>query len=313
MSFLRSFVVVFAIITPVAVFAQSLSAQSLSAQSRADTTFAIARSGVIDITLRSGRLLVRGSERTDAELRANGTNYELRSSGVGVTLTTSGGSRWSSSNRDREERLELIVPRNVRLIISARSADVNVRDVSGDVEIHAVSGDVVLHAIGGRAIVETLSGDLEITDGVGDLRATTMSGDVVAHGIRGTAEVHTTSGSVALGMPHANRVQVESVSGDIMFDGMPSDAANFQLTTHSGDVTLRMPDGARGVLDVSTFSGEITTNSALTLTSGGAARSGRRERSGQHFEFGGGGATLISISTFNGDIRLEHGARRPPE
>ncbi len=301
MPLLRSFVLALAVVSPVA----------LSAQSRADTSFAIARSGVIDITLRSGRLLVRGSDRADAELRANGTNYELKSSGVGVTLTTPDGRR-STSNRDREERLELIVPRGVRLVISARSANVDVRDVSGDVEIHAVSGDIVLHAIGGRAIVETLSGDLEITDGVGDLRATTMSGDVSAYGIRGTTEVHTTSGSVALGIPRANRVQVESVSGDIKFDGMPSDAANFQLTTHSGDVTLRMPDGAHGVLDVSTFSGEITTNSAMTLTSGGAARSGRRERSGQHFEFGGGGATLISISTFNGDIRLEHGARRPP-
>ncbi len=303
MPLMRAFLLVLAVVVPA----------TLSAQSRSDTTFAIARSGVIDITLRSGQLLVRGSDRMDAELRANGMNYQFKSSGVGVTLTTSDRSRRSSSNRDRDARIELFVPRGVRLVISAHSADVEVRDVSGDVEVHAVSGDILLQAIGGRAIVETLSGDLEIADGVGDLRATTMSGDVSARGIRGTVEVHTTSGSVTLGMPRANRVQVESVSGDILFDGMPSDAANFQLTTHSGDVTLRMPDGAHGVLDVSTFSGEITTNSAMTLTSGGAARSGRRERSGQHFEFGGGGATLISISTFNGDIRLEHGARRPPE
>ena len=234
---------------------------------------------------------------------------------MGVTLTSSsrGGGSNTRRGRDDDPRFELLVPRGVRLIISVGSGDVDVQDITGDVEVHAVSGDIALRAIGGRAIVETLSGDIEIADGVGDLRATTMSGDITARGVRGSTEVHTTSGTVDLGMPRAGSVKVESMSGDIIFDGMPTDDANFQLATHSGDITLRMPDGARGVLDVSTFSGEVSTNSTLTLTSSGAPRSGRRERTGQRFEFGGGGSTRITVATFSGDIRLQRSSRRRPE
>ncbi len=287
----------------------------LAAQSRADTTFAIARNGVLDVTLRNGDIIVRGTDRAVAELRADGVNYQLRMSSVGVTLTT-GGSGRSSSRRGRDEsdpRFELMVPRGVRLIVSNGSGDVDVQDMSGDVEVRGTSGDIVLRAIGGRAIVETLSGDIELSDGVGDLRATTMSGDISARGVRGSAEVHTTSGTVDLGVPTATSVKVESMSGDIMFDGMPADGASMQLSTHSGDVTLRMPEGARGVLNVSTFNGEFTTNSTVTVLSTGSASAGRRERTGQRLEFGGGGSTLITVTTFNGDIRLQRSSRRNPE
>ncbi len=291
------------------------SVMPLAAQSRTDTTFALARTGVLDVTVRSGSVRVRGTDRAVAELRADGVNYEVKTSSVGVTLTSSsrGGRSNNRRGRDDDPRFELLVPRGVRLIISTGSGNVDVQEITGDVEVHAVSGDIALRAIGGRAIVETLSGDIEITDGVGDLRATTMSGDITARGVRGSAEVHTTSGTVDLGMLHAVSVKVESISGDITFDGMPTDGASFQLATHSGDITLRMPDGARGVLEVSTFSGEVTTNGTLTLTSSGVPRSGRRERTGQRLEFGGGGSTLINVATFSGDIRLQRSSRRTPE
>ena len=290
-------------------------AMPLAAQSRADTTFALAQTGVLDVSVRTGAIHVRGTDRAIAELRADGVNYELKTSSVGVTLTSPsrGGRSNNRRGRDDDPRIELLVPRGMRLIISAGSGDVDVQEITGDVEVHAVSGDISLRAIGGRAIVETLSGEIEITDGVGDLRATTVSGDITARGVRGSAEVHTTSGTVDLGMPRAGSVKVESISGDILFDGMPTDDASFQLATHSGDITLRMSDGARGVLDVSTFSGEVTSNSTLLLTANGMPRSGRRERTGQRFEFGGGGSTRITVATFSGDIRLQRSSRRTPE
>ena len=38
----------------------------------ADTTFAVAASGIVDITIRTGHLWVRGTDRTDAALWGNG-------------------------------------------------------------------------------------------------------------------------------------------------------------------------------------------------------------------------------------------------
>ena len=39
------------------------------AQTSSDTTFSVPRNAVIDITLRTGRLFVRGTEQSTAELR----------------------------------------------------------------------------------------------------------------------------------------------------------------------------------------------------------------------------------------------------
>ena len=312
---------------PLAAQAQPQAQAQAQAQTSSDTTFSVPRNAVIDITLRTGRLFVRGTQQSTAELRANDQRYELRSTGVGVTLAArddrgrdSDDRRSSRSSRDarsdRDGRLELAVPRGVRLVISAGSADVEVQDIAGDVEVHSLSGDISLRAIGGRAIIETLSGDVQLTGGAGDTRANTMSGDIILRGVRGTAHVHTTSGSVTLSMVRAAEVQVESTSGDLVFDGDPTDDARMQLTSHSGDITIRIPESARGTMELATFSGEMRSNRPVTLTSGVTGnfnRSNRNERGTQRYEFGGGGAARFTVTTFSGDIRFDRGARRNPD
>lgn len=308
----------------------------------ADTLFNVARNGVIDITMRSGRLVVRGSDRSTAELRANGTQYQLRSSGVTVMLTlneengrrsarastrssTRSASASGSNRRSDDSDVLLLVPRNVRLMINGRTSDISVASVSGDVEIDGYTGDIELESLGGRAIVETVSGDIKVTGGVGDFRATTVNGDIVASGIRGTIDVSTTSGNVTLGADRATRVQVDASSADIIFDGSLGDDARLQFTTHSGDVSLRLPESAGGLLDVSTFNGDVSAG-VLTLLpspenvvrgfagSGAGAHAGSHAKSmSRHYEFGGGGTARISISTFNGDVTIRRGARTRSE
>lgn len=304
----------------------------------ADTLFNVARNGVIDITMRSGRLVVRGSDRSNAELRANGNQYQLRSSGVTVMLalneesgrrsarSTSRSSTRSSNSRDADDAdVLLLVPRNIRLMINGRTSDISVSSVAGDVEIDGYTGDIELESLGGRAIVETVSGDIKVSGGVGDFRATTVSGDIVASGIRGSIDINTTSGNVTLGADRATRVQVDASSADIIFDGSLGDDARLQFTTHSGDVSLRLPESAGGLLDVSTFNGEVIAG-VLTLLpspenvargfagSGASANAGSRVRGmARHYEFGGGGSARISISTFNGDVSFRRGARTRSE
>ena len=285
-----------------------------------DTTFTVARNGVIDISVPSGRLVVRGSERSTAALRTNGADYRLRSSGGGVTLAMAesferrSGVRSSSYRQTDEPEIELLVPRAVRLLINGKAADVSVSDIAGDVEIHLQSGDVRLESLGGRAIVETISGDIRAVNGVGDLRVTTVSGDLIARGIRGSIDVHTTSGTVALGVEGSASVQVEVVSGDILFDGSFADDARLQLTTHSGDVVVQLPESARGELDVTSYNGEVR-GAAITLKPSReeGVRSGRNDRSTRHYEFGGGGAARITITTFSGDVSIQRGAGRRSE
>lgn len=280
-----------------------------------DSSFAVARNAVVDITVRTGRLVVRGGSASTGAIRGRSGDYQLRTTGVGVTLEASDDMRSSRSDRSsrsasrrNDATLELDLPRNVRLVISTASADVDVSGIDGDVEIRTTSGDVGLDDIGGRLTLETLSGDVRLGGRSGPARVTTMSGDITLRGVRDEANVHTTSGDVLLGMDRAARVEVESISGDITFDGNTTDDARLQLTTHSGDVTLRLPENVRGSMDVSTFNGDMTASGSLTLMPN-SLTSSRSERAVRRYEIGGGGSTRFTISTFNGDVRVVRGNR----
>jgi len=282
-------------------------------QAQSDSSFAVARNAVVDITLRTGRLVVRGSAAATGAVRGRSGDYQLRTTGVGITLDASDDMRSSrtstrTAGRRNEATLELDLPRNVRLVVSTSSADVDVSGIDGDVEIRTTSGDISLDDIGGRLTLETLSGDVRLSGRSGAARVTTMSGDITMRGVRDDANVRTTSGDVTLGMDRAARVDVETISGEVTFEGSTTDDARLQLTTHSGDVTLRLPDSARGSLDLSTFNGDITASGSLTLMPNGLTSS-RRERAVRRYEIGGGGSTRFTISTFNGDVRVMPGNR----
>ncbi|WP_411282174.1 DUF4097 family beta strand repeat-containing protein [Gemmatimonas sp.] len=295
-----------------ALLALSLAGGGTPLLAQRDSSFAVARNAVVDITVRTGRLVVRGGAATTGSIRGRSGDYQLRTTGVGVTLDASEDMRSSRSNRSESRRsdatLELDLPRNVRLVISTASADVEVSGIDGDVEIRTTSGDIGLDDIGGRLTLEALSGDVRVSGRSGPARVTTMSGDITLRGVRDEVNVHTTSGDVILGMDRATRVDVESISGDITFDGSTTDDARLQLTTHSGDVTLRLPENARGSIDVSTFNGEMTGSGSLTLMPS-SLTSSRSERAVRRYEIGGGGSTRFTISTFNGDVRVVRGNR----
>lgn len=283
-------------------------------QAQGDSSFVVARDAVVDITLRTGRLVVRGGSATTGAIRGRSGDYQLRTTGVGVTVDASEDMRSSRSSRPsrtasrrNDATLELDLPRNVRLVVSTASADVDISGIDGDVEIRTTSGDISLDDIGGRLTLETLSGDILLGGRSGPARVTTMSGDITMRGVRDEANVHTTSGDVMLGMDRAARVEVESISGDITFDGNTTDDARLQITTHSGDVTLRLPENVRGSMDVSTFNGDMTASGSLTLMPN--SLSSRSERAVRRYEIGGGGSTRFTISTFSGDVRVVRGNR----
>jgi DUF4097 and DUF4098 domain-containing protein YvlB len=277
----------------------------------ADTVFIVERGSVVDITLRTGHLVVRGTDRREAELRAGGTGFLLRRSAAGMTINVGNEFRGNMGRRSKNdsEDIELLVPRSMKVIVRGAATDVDVLDINGDVEVSVISGDVALRAVGGRAIVETVSGNIEVVGGVGDFRATSVSGEISARLVRGDIDVNTVSGEVVLSAVKARRVSVKASAGGITFDSALPDDAEWELTAHSGDIQLQLPANASGQLEVSTFNGDVS-GGAMTLMPSSGQSSQRGGRAVQRFEFGGGGTARIRASTFNGDISIVRSARR---
>lgn len=282
-----------------ALLAVALTTPALAAQSR-DTSVRLVPDAVVDVTVRSGRLTVRGIDGSIGSVRGSTGDYQLRSSGVSLTLTAQG----ESASRGA---LEIDLPRGVRIVVSTRSADVAVRDIRGGVEVQSTSGDVRLEDVGGRVIVETISGNVAISGGT-HLRVGTVSGELRLRDARGDIALHTTSGNVTVSGSGIARLDAESMSGDVRLEGGLGAAARVRVNTHSGDVVLQLPEAARGRLSHSTVNGELSAGGPLTLLPG-TVTGGHRGRGAQQYEFGGDAkgdarGLQIDISTFSGSVRL---------
>lgn len=296
-----------AVASVLAAAASVLSVPRSTLAQSGDTTLRLAGTAMVDVTMRSGRLLVRGVEGTTGAVRGASNDYQLRSSGVTLTLSPR-----DNGFRDDDRAMELDLPRGVRLVVTTRSGDVDVRNITGGVEVHSTSGDVHLERVGRRVIVETLSGDVFVAGG-DQVRARTVSGDLEVRDVQGEVEVHTTSGNARIDGRDIVRLSVDAMSGDVQFNGELDAAARVQVSTHSGDVTLRLPGAASGRLDFSTVTGELAAGGPITLLPGDLSGS-RRGRSARRYAFGSGGSDAgvrglqINLSTFSGDVRLV----RPP-
>ena len=101
-------------------------------------------------------------------------------------------------------------------------------------------------------------------------------------------------------------VTVVGVSGSHRIDGFSSgitvesrewtDGNDIDIKTFSGDVTLRLPDSARGDIDFDSFSGEFQSDLPVTLTT-----SSKRNFRGS---LNGGGNTDLKLKTFSGSVSI---------
>jgi predicted membrane protein len=127
----------------------------------------------------------------------------------------------------------------------------------------------------------TVSGDIDVTGAHGDISANSVSGDIILDRLStGSVNVNTVSGDVT--------VRVETLTG----------RGDFQFNSVSGDIELELPRDFAADLSMSTVSGDINSDFAITL--GGSGRMRSRSFSGRI----GGGGRRLEVSTVSGDLKL---------
>jgi DUF4097 and DUF4098 domain-containing protein YvlB len=320
------------IVVPV-LAAALLAAGSAGAQERVDQRKATGATGVVEIHNMAGSVRVVGWGRN--EVHVTGTlgrgSERLTVADEGGRLVVRVATPRSGRN-NRGSDIEVRVPARKTVNVRTVSADVEVREIAGVVEAHSVSGNLVVNGRPREVIAESRSGNVEFDGQTGHLKAGSVSGNVqvggtvreeveassvsgnvvvraAANGVRATS----VSGNVEVGSA-SGRAEVNSVSGDLRLTGrrlhgafqtvsgnifVSGDLARDGTTTfntHSGNVELRVAPGTSAAVDVSTFSGGITTDVAGALIT----RSSRRE---QRFTMGRGEAR-VSLRTFSGDVKV---------
>jgi len=106
------------------------------------------------------------------------------------------------------------------------------------------------------------------------------------------------SGKIVAHDVQAEGADIGSMTGDIEFSGAVSPKGRYEFTAHSGNVRLALTGGFD--LEARTFSGTVTADSALNLTTTTPVKAGDRQRSLRGSTGNGGGSVVAS--TFSGTV-----------
>lgn len=189
------------------------------------------------------------------------------------------------------------VPDQAAVEIRSVSGDVVVAALGGKAKIDSVSGDVTLDGAAG-AEIKVVSGDLKIGNVAGDVFIKAVSGDITVAKIKGSVGADAVSGDIDLrDVAEAKSVDVKTVSGDVVYSGTVTAGGRYELKTQSGDIRMTVPRDAGFDFEANTYSGAIDSEFEITV-------SGKISPKEIRGTVGKGGATVV-LRSFSGNVDLK--------
>lgn len=269
-----------------------------------DRTIDAAADGHVDVSNISGSVTVTGWNRNTVEVTGTlGRNVEeliLERHGDKVIVKVK-----VPKERGRsigiDSKLRIKVPQNSSIDIGTVSADIDVIDVTGEQGLHTVSGDVNTNHTGADIRVESVSGDVEVSGdhADGEVSAASVSGDIRLFRLAGDVEAESVSGDVAVTAGLFARVNLETVTGEIVFEGELQKGSKLTIDSVNGDVDAEFSGAVSVRFDIDTFNGKI--RSCFDPQPERASKYGP----GWELQFTeGDGDSRVMISTLNGDVTI---------
>lgn len=264
-----------------------------------DTTFAVTNGARLDVSNFGGEIVVHTWNQNNVHLRASHSSRSavtVSNSGSTVLVRTEG-RRGPPSMVD----LDVTVPSWMAMTLSGTYTDISVEGAGGSVQAQSVQGDIDVTGGTGSVELKTVQGGVTLGKTRGRIDVNSVQGDIEISDAAGDVTVETVNGDITLARTDATNLDVNTVSGDVIYDGSFKGGGTYQLSTHSGDVTVVVPPTASLSGAVETFNGDFDPSFKVDTV-----------RAGRHrftFTIGRGGNGRLEIDTFSGDIKL----RRPGE
>ena len=217
--------------------------------------------GEVVISNVSGTVDVRGWDRNEVQVTGHlGSDVER------VDIETSGGRTVvkvvlpRGNVHDGEAEIEVSVPRNSSVEVSAVSADVSSRGVLGTQRLKTVSGELTADIAGDESEARSVSGDVTVR-GNGKplrLRVSSVSGSLDLTNMAGSLDMVTVSGDARVQMGDTSDVRGRTTSGDLEVRGTLTRTGRVDVEGVSGDITLRLSTTDGLSTEIESFSGDIS-------------------------------------------------------
>jgi len=265
-------------------------------------TLDAASDGRVHISNIAGSVTVNGWSRDQVEVTGElGRNVEeliFERDGDKVTIKVKVPKK---SGRGIESDLYIQVPEGSSIDVSTVSADIDVEKVSGEQSLGTVSGDIDTESAKSDVSAEAVSGDIEVSgqNKVTNTRANTVSGDVLLDGVAGVADAESVSGDVSVVDGAFERIDMNTVNGDILFRSALQAGGKLTAETVNGSVDLEFTDSVSGRFDIDTFNGDIDN------CFGPKPERTSKYTPGLELSFqDGDGDARVKISTLNRDVSI---------
>lgn len=240
--------------------------------------------GEVSIEIIAGELTIIGWDRNEVLVEGvvgdDVEEVKVESDGDGVSIEV----ELDDDKKIQKEgyaNLEIHVPAGATIDLDCVAVEIDVSGISGELEIESISGNITISGRPETMDIESISGNLLILDGADEIDIQSVSGTLKIEG-----------GSL-------RDVDVESVSGKIEFSGDITPDGSLSVESVSGNVVVLVPAGGSATIDLSTFSGDFSSDFGEMEV--------RKEKfipaKDAKFTIGGGGAR-ISVETFSGNIEI---------
>ncbi len=268
-----------------------------------DTTIAVTQGTRLKIENQGGDIVVHGWDRNQVRVQASHsrrTHVDISHSGAVLSLEAEA-DRGPANMVD----YEITVPVWMALDLSGMYATVTVDGTRGPITVETLEGDITVKGGAETVKLSTTSGKIFVSGARGRIDLNSTSDDIVGSDLQGDVVAETVSGDITLRRIDAKTVDVQTLSGELAYDGRIVDGGRYSLLTHSGEIYLSVAEGTNATIATAIGSGDV--RATFTLPS-----SERPSRRRQTYRLGTGSAT-VELETFSGDIRLfrpaELGAR----
>lgn len=263
-----------------------------------DTTISVNQGTRLKIDNQGGDIVVHAWDKNQVRIQAS----HNRRTHVNVRLTGAVLSLEASADRGPANMVdyELTVPAWMPLKLGGMYAMVSVDGSKAPIEVETLEGDITIKGGAETVKLGSIQGKIVVSGVRGRLELNSVSEDVEASDIQGDLVAETVSGDLILRNIVARSVEVESVSGELYFEGRVMDGGHYSLLTHSGEIYFSVNEGTNATISTAIGSGEVSASFPLPASE-------RPSRRRQTYRLGNGSAT-VELETFSGDIRLMRSA-----
>jgi DUF4097 and DUF4098 domain-containing protein YvlB len=284
---------------PAVLFLAAVFPAVAAAQSTVEERRPAAPDGLVEIENASGTIRVVGWDQ--AEVLVTGTL------GHGATgLDLSGAARRTRVEVETRGNphgvrsdIEVRVPAGSRVQVDGFQAEITVNGVKGGVLAETVNGGIAVSGPSKDVDIQSVNGAVEVTGSGGRVHAESVNGRVTVKDAGGEVDASTVSGSLSVIGGTFAHAQLETVSGQLRFEGALTKDARFDAETVSGSVEMTLAASVAADFSISTFSGGVT-NELGPPAQKTSQWTPQKELS---FSTNGGGAK-VNVETLSGSIRL---------